>query len=67
MYIHFLAPTLIVKLSPPLIVGDSGEDAVELLCTALVAEDVLSATYQFTWIKDDTLVDLSNNRIMVGL
>ena len=48
-----------------MLTGDSGEDAIELLCTAIVAEDVLSATYQFTWIKDDTPIDLSDNRIIV--
>ena len=59
-------PTLSAKLSPPLLTGDSGEDAIELLCTAIVAEDVISASYQFTWIKDDTPIDiLSNKRIMV--
>ena len=69
-YVHaffYIAPTLTVRLSPPLIIGDSREDVIKLLCTAMVAEDVLSATYQFAWIKDDTPIDLSDNRIMVGL
>ena len=61
----FLAPTVTANLSPSLLIGDSGEDAIELLCTAIVAEDVMSASYQFTWIKDDTPVDLSNDRIVV--
>ena len=63
--IYFLAPTLTANLSPPLLIGDSGEDDIELLCTAIVAEDVMSASYQFTWIKDNSPVDLSNDRIMV--
>ena len=62
-----LDPSLTVNISSPLLTGMSGEDAIELLCTAIVAEDVLSAIYQFTWIKDDTPVDLSDNRIIVRI
>ena len=61
----FPDPTLTVNVSSTLLIGDSGEDSIELLCTAIVAEDVMSASYQFTWIKDDTPVDFSNDRIMV--
>ena len=60
-----LAPTLTVNINPVLFTGNSGEDALELLCTAAIAEDVMSASYQFTWIKDDTPVDESNDRIVV--
>ena len=52
-------------MSPPLLTGDSGENAIELVCIAAVAEDITSASYQFTWIKDNTPVDLSNDRIEV--
>ena len=62
---YLLAPTLTAKLSPPILTGDPGENAIELLCTAAVAEDVMLASYQFTWIKDDAPVDLSNDRIVV--
>ena len=65
LYYNFLDPTLTLNLSSPLLIGDSGEDAIELLCTAIVTEDVMSASYRFIWIKDDTPVDLSNDRIVV--
>ena len=48
-----------------MLTGDSGEDPIELLCTAIVREDVVLASYQFTWIKDDSPVDMSNERFMV--
>ena len=70
VYVHTLiayslVPTLRVSLLPPLLIGDSGEDTIELLCTATVVEDVASASYQFTWIKDSTPISLLNDRIMV--
>ena len=64
---YALDPSFSVNISPPLLTGNSGEDAIELSCTLLVTEDVISATYQFTWIKDDTPIDLSDNRIMVHI
>ena len=67
IYMYFPAPTLTAKLSPSLLTGDPGEDAIELLCIAIVAEDVMLATYQFTWIKDDTHIDSSNDRILVSV
>ena len=63
-YTDYLMPTLRVDLSPPLLNGTSGEDALELLCTAIVAEDV-TASYQFVWIKDNISIDLPNDRTMV--
>ena len=63
----FLAPTLTADLSPPLFIGVSGEDALKLLCVATAAEDIISATYQFTWIKDNTPLDLSDDRIVVSI
>ena len=63
-YTYYLVPTLRVDLSPPLLNGTSGEDALELLCTATVAEDV-TASYQFVWIKDDISIDLPSNRTVV--
>ena len=70
VYVHTLiayslVPTLRVSLLPPLLIGDTGEDTIELLCTATVVEDVASASYQFTWIKDSTPISLLNDRIMV--
>ena len=62
---YFLAPTLTAKLSPSLIVGDTGEDPIKLLCTALVEEDVMLPYYQFKWIKDSSPADLLNDRIEV--
>ena len=61
----FLVPTLIVQLYPPLFTGDSGEDSVELGCTAIVEEDIILAAYQFVWLKEDTPISLSNDRIVV--
>ena len=61
----FTAPTLSARLSPPIMTGNSGEDAIELTCTAIVEEDVMLASYQFTWNKDATPIDISNKRIMV--
>ena len=63
-YIDYLVPTLRVDLSPPLLNGNSGEDILELLCTAIVIEDV-PVSYQFVWIKDDISIDLPNDRIVV--
>ena len=54
-----------VNLNPSLFAGNSGEDAIELLCIATVAEDVMSASYRFKWMKDDTPLDISNDRIVV--
>ena len=65
MSAHSLAPTLTLKLFPPLIIGDSGEDPIELLCTPLVKEDVMLVSYKFTWTKDDIPLDLSDDRIVV--
>ena len=45
--------------------GDSGEDAIKLMCTAIVVEDVMLSSYQFTWNKDATPIDISNDRIVV--
>ena len=61
---YYLVPTVRVDLSPPLLNGNSGEDALELLCTAAIAEDV-AASYQFAWIKDDISIYLPNDRIVV--
>ena len=65
LIVYSLVPTLRANLSPSLLTGDSGENAIELVCIAAVAEDITSASYQFTWIKDKTPVDLSNDRIEV--
>ena len=52
------APILMVHLYPPLITGDSGGDAIELLCTVSVTENLSLDLYQFEWSKDDTPIDL---------
>ena len=62
---YFLAPTLRVNLSPQIFTGDSGEDPIELACTATVTEDVMFARYQFKWTKDNAPV--ISDRIMVGI
>ena len=56
-------PTVTVHTTPTLTTGDSGEDAVKLLCTIAVMENIVEALYQFTWMKDGN--SLSNNRIQV--
>jgi len=58
-------PTVTVNATPTLTTGGSGEDAVQLLCTVAVMENIVEALYQFTWIKDGNSLDLSNNRIQV--
>ena len=45
--------------------GDSGEDAIKLVCTVIVEEGVMFSSYQFTWSKDATPIDISNDRIVV--
>ena len=45
--------------------GTSNEDAIELLCKAVVMESVISASYQFAWLKDDIPLNLSNSKYMV--
>ena len=64
LFLLILGPSLLTQLYPPLANGTSGEDAVELLCTAVVA-DVILASYQFTWMKNDVPVNLSDSRYMV--
>ena len=61
------APMLITHLYPPLITGDSGEDAIELICTVSTTENLSSDSYNFEWSKDGTPLDLSYyNTIMVS-
>ena len=67
MFVYFVAPTLTLKLYPPLLTGNSGEDSIELLCTAIAEEDVILAAYQFTWLKDNTPIGFSNDRIVVRI
>ena len=64
-YTLLLAPTVTASISPTLFTGDSGEDAVELLCTVAVMEDIVEALYQFTWMKNGNSLDILSNRIQV--
>ena len=54
-----------VSLSPALVTGYSGEDAIELLCVVTVMEDIIETIYQFAWTKDENSVGLSSDRIQV--
>ena len=54
-----------VSLSPTLVTGHSGEDAIELSCVVTVMEDIVETFYQFAWTKDENSVDLSSDRIQV--
>ena len=65
LFLLIIGPSLSAQLLPPLANGTSGEDAIELLCTAVVAEDVILASYQFAWMKNDVPVNLSDSRYMV--
>jgi len=63
-YLSLLVPTVTVNASPTLTTGDSG-DAIELLCTVAVMENIIEDFYQFAWTKDGNSIDASNNRIQV--
>ena len=60
-FFFLLEPRIVVQLSPLLVNGTSNEDPIELLCTAIVTEDVILASYQFTWMKNDASVNLSDS------
>jgi len=58
---------LMTHLYPPLVTGDSGEDAIEMLCSVTTTENLVSDSYNFEWSKDGTPLDLSYyNTIMVS-
>ena len=59
------APTLTVQLFPPLVMGNSGNDAIELHCIAFVTENIISASYQFTWSKDGVAMGQLNIKNVV--
>ena len=60
-------PAVTATLSAMFITGNSGEDAIEILCTAVATNGVISASYQFAWIKDDIPINVSSNRIVVRM
>ena len=60
-FFFLLEPRIVVQLSPLLVNGTSNEDPIELLCTAIVTEDVILASYQFTWMKNDGSVNFSDS------
>ena len=60
-------PRLMAQLLPPLVTGVSSKDPLELHCSAIVAEDVILDSYQFTWLKNDVPVTLSDSRYKVCL
>ena len=55
---YLTAPDLVAQLSPSLVTGDSRRDPISLMCTASVAENVILASYQFTWFKDGFPLDM---------
>ena len=65
MYFFQLEPRLTAQLLPPLITGTSSKDPLELHCSATVVENVILASYQFIWLKNDVPVTLSDSRYMV--
>lgn len=66
MHIIFnLEPQLTAQLLPELVNGTSNEDAVNLICKAIVTEGVISASYHFIWMKNNESLDLSDSRYMV--
>ena len=60
-FFFLLEPRIVVQLSPLLVNGTSNEDPIELLCTAIVTEDIILASYQFTWMKNDASVNFSDS------
>ena len=64
-FFFLLEPRIVVQLSPLLVNGTSNEDPIELLCTAIVTEDIILASYQFTWMKNDASVNFSDSIYMV--
>ena len=53
------------QLLPPLVTGTSNEDPIELLCSAVVIEGIILASYQFEWMKNDIPINFSDYRYMV--
>jgi len=54
-------------IDPAMITGDAGNVPVNLTCTAsVIPTDIISAAYVFTWRRNETVIDTSNDtRIMV--
>jgi len=48
-----------------MITGNAGQTPINLICTAVLVESVMSAEYQFTWMKDGNSIDQSDSRINV--
>lgn len=63
--LNFIEPNLAAGVFPPLIIGNSGMDNINLLCTTMVMQNLASSDYTFTWMKDGSPLNLSDNRIMV--
>ena len=67
IFTSLLDPRLTAELLPPLVTGTSNEDPIELLCSAVVTEGVILASYQFEWMKNDVPVNFSDYRYIVCL
>ena len=65
MLFFLLEPRVIAHLLPPLVNGTSNEDPIKLLCTAVITEGIMLASYEFTWLKNDASVNLSDSIYMV--
>lgn len=61
MLFFLLEPRVIAQILPPLVNGTSSEDPIELVCTAVVTEGIILASYEFTWMKNDASVNLSDS------
>ena len=62
LYLHLpsTAPSLTVQLLPPLVTGNSGDDSIELHCTAVTTKDIISDSYEFIWSKNGVTMDQLN-------
>ena len=67
LFFFHLEPRLTVQLLPPLVTGISSKDPLELNCNVIVAEDVILASYQFIWLRNDIPVTISDSRYIVCL
>jgi len=60
-----LAPTLSAVVTSTVISGDEGSTPIAFACKPSVVENVTSTTYQFTWMKDGSTINVPDDRITV--
>jgi len=60
-----VAPMLTASLTPSVISGDERTDSIAFICSPSVVEDVASPSYQYTWMRNENLIDLTDPRITV--